>query len=47
MSQNLYCERLIGAIRRECFDSIIVLKEQHLHRALRSYADYRWEGDPG
>ena len=38
--QNSYCERLIGSIRRECLDHIIVLNEQHLRRVLRSYADY-------
>jgi transposase InsO family protein len=38
--QNPYCERLIGSIRRECLDHIIVLNEWHLHRVLRSYMDY-------
>ena len=38
--QNSYCERLIGTIRRECLDHIIVLDEQHLSRVLRSYVDY-------
>jgi len=38
--QNSYCERLIGSIRRECLDHIIVVNEQHLRRVLRSYVDY-------
>jgi transposase InsO family protein len=38
--QNSYCERLIGTIRRECLDHVIVLNEQHLRRVLRSYVDY-------
>jgi hypothetical protein len=32
--------RLIGSIRRECVDHIIVLGEMHLRRVLKSYADY-------
>ena len=38
--QNPYCERLIGSIRRECLDHLIVLNERHLLRILRSYASY-------
>jgi transposase InsO family protein len=38
--QNGYAERLIGSIRRECVDHIIVLGEAHLRRILRSYARY-------
>ena len=38
--QNGFAERLIGSIRRECLDHIIVLGEEHLRRILRSYADY-------
>ncbi len=38
--QNPYAERLIGSIRRECLDHVIVLDERHLHRILRSYLDY-------
>jgi putative transposase len=42
--QNLYCERVIGSIRRECLDNVIVLNEAHLRRLLRSYVNYyhRW-----
>jgi len=38
--QNPYCERLVGSIRRECLDHVIVLNERHLMRILRSYLDY-------
>jgi transposase InsO family protein len=38
--QNGVAERLIGSIRRECVDHIIVLGEMHLRRVLKSYADY-------
>ena len=38
--QNGCAERLIGTIRRECVDHIIVLGEMHLRRILKSYADY-------
>jgi Integrase core domain len=39
--QNGFAERLIGSIRRECVDHIIVLDEAHLRRILKSsYADY-------
>jgi len=38
--QNGFAERLIGSIRRECLDHIIVRGEVHLRRILRSYADY-------
>jgi transposase InsO family protein len=38
--QNGFAERLIGSIRRECVDHIIVLGETHLRRILKSYARY-------
>jgi len=38
--QNGYAERLIGTIRRECVDHLIVLGEAQLRRILREYADY-------
>ena len=38
--QNGFAERLIGSIRRECLDHIVVLGEAHLRRILRSYACY-------
>ncbi len=38
--QNGFAERLIGSIRRECLDHIIVFSEAHLSRILKLYADY-------
>jgi transposase InsO family protein len=38
--QNSFAERLIGSVRRECLDHLIVLGEAQLRRILRSYADY-------
>src|SRR5262249_32660683 len=38
--QNSFAERLIGTIRRECVDHIVVLGEAHLRRILREYARY-------
>ena len=41
---NPYVERLIGSIRRECLDHVIVLNERHLKRILAGYFNYyhRW-----
>jgi transposase InsO family protein len=38
--QNGYCERIIGTIRRECLDHVIVLGEKHLRRVLKEYLGY-------
>jgi transposase InsO family protein len=38
--QNSYAERLVGSIRRECLDHVIVLSERHLYRILKSYFAY-------
>jgi transposase InsO family protein len=38
--QNGFAERLIGSIRRECLDHVIILGEAHLHRIMKSYARY-------
>jgi transposase InsO family protein len=38
--QNGYAERLIGSIRRECVDHIMVLGERHLRHILLSYMKY-------
>jgi transposase InsO family protein len=38
--QNPYVERVIGTIRRECLDHVIILDERHLRRILGSYLDY-------
>jgi putative transposase len=44
--QNPYAERLIGSIRRECLDHLIVLNEKQLRRILREYFDYYNEVRP-
>ncbi len=41
--QNGYCERVIGTIRRECLDHVIVLNEKHLRRVLKEYLAYYHE----
>ena len=41
--QSPYVERLIGSIRRECLDHMIILTEAHLHRILTSYLEYYHE----
>ena len=38
--QNAYAERLIGSIRRECTDHIVVFGERHLRHVLLSYMSY-------
>jgi putative transposase len=38
--QRAYVERLIGSIRRECLDHVIVFNEDSLRRTLRSYFSY-------
>ncbi|MGE5164296.1 MAG: integrase core domain-containing protein [Sphingobacteriales bacterium] len=38
--QNGYAERLIGSIRRECLDHIIVVGEQHQLHILMCYMEY-------
>jgi transposase InsO family protein len=38
--QNPYVERLIGSVRQECLDHVVVLNERHLHRILAKYFDY-------
>ena len=42
--QNPYVERMIGTIRRDCLDHVIVLNERHLRRILTRYFDY-YKGD--
>jgi transposase InsO family protein len=39
--QNGFAERLIGSVRRECLEHIIVLGEAHLRRVLRYYNETR------
>src|SRR5271170_2850097 len=38
--QNGYAKRLIGSIRRECLDHVVVLSERHLRHLLLSYMKY-------
>jgi hypothetical protein len=37
---NPYLERLIGSVRRECLDHVIVLHERHLKQLLTQYMIY-------
>jgi len=43
---NAYCERLVGTIRRECFDFLIPLNEGHIKRILREYVSHYNRGQP-
>jgi len=38
--QRAYVERLIGSIRRDCLDHVIILGEQHLRTILKTYLGY-------
>ena len=38
--QNAYVERVIGSIRRECLDHVIIMNERHLKRLLTEYFEY-------
>src|SRR5262245_55462722 len=38
--QNAYVERLIGTLRRECLDHVLIFGEWHLRQALKSYSLY-------
>lgn len=38
--QNAFAERLIGSIRRECLDHVVVLNRRHFRRLLKSYFAY-------
>jgi putative transposase len=38
--QNAYAERVIGSIRRECLDHVVVIGERHLRGILSNYVDY-------
>jgi putative transposase len=38
--QNPYAERMIGSLRRECLDHVIILSQAHLRRVLTRYVSY-------
>jgi hypothetical protein len=38
--QNAYAERVIGSIRRECLNHVVVMGERHLLRILSQYITY-------
>lgn len=38
--QNPYVERVIGSIRRECLDHVVIFNERHLRRVLQEYFEY-------
>jgi transposase InsO family protein len=38
--QNGCAERLIGTLRRECLDQVVIFSEMHLRRILSAYAAY-------
>jgi transposase InsO family protein len=37
---NAICERLLGSVRRECLDHLLVVSEAHLRRVLNEYVQY-------
>jgi putative transposase len=47
--QSRYVERVIGSIRRECLDNVVVLNRRHLRRVLTSYFGHyhRWRCHQG
>jgi putative transposase len=38
--RNPYVERVIGSIRRDCLDHVIIFNERHLRRVLKEYIHY-------
>jgi transposase InsO family protein len=44
--QSPYVERLIGSMRRECLDGVIVLHERQLHQILKHFLAYYHEVRP-
>ena len=44
--QNPCCERIIGSVRRECLNHLIVLGESHLKRILTNYFEYYHHSRP-
>jgi hypothetical protein len=44
--QNPYVERLIGTLRRECLDRVIIIDERHLQTVLENYFEYYHHSRP-
>ena len=44
--QNPYVERVIGSIRRDCLDHVVIFHERHLRRVLKEYIQYYNEHRP-
>jgi putative transposase len=40
VSSNAVCERLIGTLRREVFDRLLILDERHLRQVLTEYLQH-------
>jgi transposase InsO family protein len=43
---NAICERVLGTLRRECLDFLILLTEEHLRRLLREWVTHYNTGRP-
>src|SRR5204863_653418 len=43
---NAFCERLVGTIRRECFDFLIPINERHVRILIREFAKHYNRGRP-
>ena len=43
---NAYCERLIGTIRRECLDWLVLFNERHLRQVLHEWVAHYNRGRP-
>jgi putative transposase len=39
-TEEAYVERVIGSIRRECLDHVVIFNERHLRHVLSSHVDY-------
>ncbi len=37
---NAFCERLLGSVRRECLDHVLILNEKHLHRVVKEFVEF-------
>jgi len=41
--QNGYCERMVGTLKRECLDHMIIFNERHARRIIREFLEYYHE----